>query len=224
MTMMKKQIAALVVAASVIGGVGVGVAADALTDDGPAAAARPDASSPSAPARGPSDESDANVGGESGMPAGDDLTLAPGSVGPVRAGMSKAEALATGYFVADVKAPAEGCPMRPLSWKDEYVNGYDVQTRPDGSITSIGIRGQGIETADGLQVGSALETVQATYPDAKLVEAGYDQSGILVHDTATGGWIGFLFDHPVAEAVGSDRVSFIEITQGAKPSLMRDGC
>jgi hypothetical protein len=213
MTMMNKQIAALVLAASVAGGIGAGVLANALATDDPAAAAPT-----------PSSASPSNVGGESGMPAPDVLDLAPGRVGPVKAGMSKAEALATGYFVADVKAPAEGCPMMPLRWKDEYVNGYDVQTQQDGSIASLGIRGQGIATADGLEVGSALETVQATYPDAKLVEAGYDQSAILVQDTATGGWIGFLFDHPVAEAVGSDRVSFIEITQGAKPSLMRDGC
>jgi hypothetical protein len=223
MTMMKKQIAALVVAASVVGGVGAGVAADALTDGRPAAAARPTPSS-SAAASDPTEGFDPNVGGESGMPAGDKLTLAPGAVGPVRAGMSKAEALKTGYFVAEVKAPAEGCPMLPLAWTDEYVHGYDVLTRPDGSIASLGVRGPGVSTADGLEVGSTLEEVQATYPDAKLVAAGYDQSGILVQDAATRGWIGFLFDHPVAEAIGSDRVSFIEITRGTKPSLMRDGC
>lgn len=198
--MMKKQIAGLVLAVSVVGGVGAGALASTLTDENPAP------SSPSAPA------------------APDKLTIAPGAVGPVTVGMSKQEALATGFFVADVKSPADGCPARPLSWKDEYVNAFDIQTLGNGEIASIGIHGAGIVTKDGVGVGSTYAEVAKTYPDETLVEAGYGQSGIRVFDRDDGGWMGFLFE-PAPDAIkGSDKVTFAEVTKGSEPSLMRDGC
>ena len=211
--MMKKQIAALVLAGSVAGGIGAGVLANAVASHEPAAAA------PTASSASPS-----NVGGESGMPAPDTLDLAPGRVGPVKAGMSKTQALATGYFVADLPAPVEGCPVIPLAWKDEYVNTYDVQTLGNGEISSIGVRGRGVTTAEGVGVGSTYDEVKAAYPDDSLLDAGYDQSGVRVFDRQDGGWIGFLFDAKPGAIEGSDPVTFVEVTKGAEPSLMRDGC
>jgi hypothetical protein len=222
MTMMKKHIAAAVLAVSVVGGVGTGVLADAMTTESSATAdpQRTTSPTPTPSASLPPEQQ----GGEVGVPPGDVLELAPGAVGPVRVGMSKSEALATGYFVADVPSPAEGCPDRELSWKDEYVNTYDVQTLGNGEITSIGVRGEGIVTADGIGPGSTLDEVRAQYPDEELVEAGYGQSGIRFFDPQDGGWIGFLFEEPVDSVQGSDEVFFVEVTQGAEPSLMRDGC
>ena len=211
--MMNKQIAALVLAGSIVGGIGAGVLVNAGTRDEPAAAS---------PA--PSRTTSSSAGGESGMAAPDELELAPGPVGPVRAGMSKAQALATGYFVADQPAPVEGCPVIPLAWKDEYVNTYDVYTLGNGEISSIGVRGRGVTTADGIGVGSSYEQVQAAYPDDTLLEAGYGQSGIKVFDRQDGGWIGFLFDAKPGAITASDPVTFVEVTKGAEPSLMRDGC
>ena len=216
--MMKKQIAALVLAGSVAGGIGAGVLANAATSDGPASAS----SAPSSPA--PSTTTPSSEGGESGMAAPDVLELAPGRVGPVRAGMSKAQALATGYFVADRPAPVEGCPVVPLAWKDEYVNTYDVYTLGNGEITSIGIRGDGVVTAEGVGVGSTYDEVKAQYPDETLVEAGYVQSGLRGYDLQNGGWIGFLFDETVDQIQGSSKVTFVEVTKGAEPDLMREGC
>jgi hypothetical protein len=191
--MMKKQIAAVVLAVSVAGGVGVGVLANALATESPAAA------SPK-------------------------LVLAPGAVGPVKVGMSKADALKTGYFVADLKAPVEGCPAPPLGWKDEYTDTYDVQTLGNGEITSIGVRGEGVKTADGIGVGSTLDEVRAQYPDEEVAEAGYGQTGLRYFDRQDGGWIGFLFNAAPDDVTGADPVTFVEITKGAEPSLMRDGC
>jgi hypothetical protein len=211
--MMKKQIAALVLAGSVAGGIGAGVLANAATTHEPAVAA-PTRSSATPP----------NVGGESGMPAPDVLDIAPGRVGPVKAGMSKAQALATGYFVADKPAPVEGCPVTPLAWKDEYVYTYDVQTLGNGEISSIGVRGRGVTTAQGIGVGSTYDEVEAAYPGESLLDAGYGQSGVRVFDRQDGGWIGFLFDAKPSAVKGTDPVTFVEVTKGSEPSLMRDGC
>lgn len=228
--MMKKQLAAAVLAVAVIGGVGTGVVANAMTSDDPATsgsdrptASEPTSSEPTAEEPTPSLDPD-QQGGEAGMPAGDELTIAPGAVGPVKAGMSKDEALATGYFVADAKSPVDGCPDPQLAWKDEYVNTFDVYTLGNGEITSIGIRGDGVVTADGIGVGSTYDEVKAQYPDETLVEAGYVQSGIRVYDLENGGWVGFLFDQTVDTIKGSSKVTFAEVTKGAEPDLMRDGC
>lgn len=216
--MMKKQVAGLVLAVSIVGGVGTGVVANALASDSPAATDK------AASTQTPEESSDPDGGGESGMDAPDELIITPGAVGPVKAGMSKADALATGYFVADVAAPVDGCPARPLSWKDEYVNTYDVQTLGNGEIASIGVFGDGVLTDQGVGVGSTYDEVSAAYPDETLVEAGYVQSGIRVFDRQDGGWVGFLFDTTTARIKGSDKVTFVEVTQGGEPSLMRDGC
>jgi hypothetical protein len=204
MTMMKKQLAAAILAVSVAAGVGTGVVADALmTNDPPTAV---------------------DQGGETGMTEPDTLTIAPGAVGPVKAGMSKAEAVRTGYFVADVPPAVDGCPVLPLAWKDEYVNTFDVQTLGNGEISSIGIRGRGVVTADGVGVGSTFAQVRETIEDGAPVEAGYGQSGLFDHDGQTGRWIGYLFDPAVDDLKDTDRVTFVEVTKGSQPDLMRDGC
>lgn len=195
--MMNKQIAGLVLAVSVLGGVGAGALANALTSESPT------------PNRA--------VGR-------DELTLGPGVVGPIKAGMSKSEALATGYFVADVAGPAEGCLVLPLAWKDAYAETFDVHTLDNGEIVSIGVRGDSVTTDDGIGVGSTYDEVAALYPDESLVEAGYGQSGIRSFDRENGGWIGFLFDAPPSDIKRNAPVTFVEVTKGVEPSLMRDGC
>jgi len=201
--MMKKKIAGIVLAVSVAGGVGTGVVANALTTE--------------SPGPGPAPSTQAIV-------APGDLVLAPGAVGPITVGMSKADAVGTGYFVADVASPADGCPARPLSWRDEYLDAYDVHTLGNGEIVSIGVWGTGARTADGVGVGSRYRQVRDAYPGEELVEAGYGQSGVRYFDGEDGGWIGFLFDEPVDEVDAASRVTFVEVTKGTEPSLMRDGC
>lgn len=210
--MMNKQIAGLVLAVSVVGGVGAGALADELTTD----ATSPTASAtPTAPTSGtPSGSQNPNG----------DLTITPGAVGPVKAGMSQQEALATGYFIANAPGPVEGCPDLPLEWKKPYTQTFDVRTLGNGEITSIGIRGDGVTTAGGIGVGSTFDEVRAQYPDDALVEAGYGQSGVRIFDPQDGGWIGLLFNETVADIAGDSTVSFVEVTKGAEPDLMRDGC
>ena len=153
---------------------------------------------------------------------GSDIVLAPGSAGPVTVGMTKHRALDTGLFHNDVPAIVDGCPSLPLVWKAPFDAALDVQTLPDGEVASIGVRAEGPATAEGLGVGSTYAAVQARYAGAKAVPAGYGQSGVLVQDGDA--WIGFLFDTTADLVTPDTEVTFVEVTEGEAPSLMRDGC
>jgi hypothetical protein len=150
-----------------------------------------------------------------------DLVVTPGKVGDVKAGMTKEEALATGFFDADVKG-VEGCTFA-LQWKKQF-EGVDVLTREDGSIGSLGVTKGGPQTAEGVGVGSTLADVKAAYLDLSAVkEAGFDQAGVF--HTVGDDHIGFLFGEATpATITDSSKVSFMEVTSGKLPELMRSGC
>jgi hypothetical protein len=208
---MKKQIAAVVLAVSVAGGVGSGVLANALTTKEPAAATAPE----------PTTTAPTSVATPETVDA---LELAPGSVGLVKVGMSKKDALATGMFDGDVASATDGCPVLPLMWKKAYTKALDVLTLGNGEITSIGVRGKQPRTAAGLGVGSTYAQVRAQVDEPTPIDAGYGQSGLFEYDGDNGGWIGYLFNPPADQLKDTDTVSFVEVTKGEQPSLMRDGC
>lgn len=200
---MNKQVAVIVVAVSLVAGIGTGVLAYAATND---------------------KEAGAPAVRTARTPGADQvLVLEPGSVGPVRVGFSQEQAMATGLFDADVPA-VDGCPTVPLRWRGEHADDLDVLTHGNGEITSIGVRGPGITTVGGLGVGSTYREVQVAYPDEELVDAGYGQSGLRVSDRENGGWIGFLFGPAPEKIKDVSPVTFIEVTKGGEPALMRDGC
>lgn len=156
-------------------------------------------------------------------PAPAKLVVVPGAVGPAHAGMSKAEALETGLFNADVPPPVEGCPPYPLHWKKKY-KGLDVLTRDDGSISSIGITKGGPKTSKGIGYGSTLDDLTKAYPNlSPVVDAGFNQAG--AYEFTDTEFIGFLFgDATVSDIKGSSKITFIEVTVGDKPDLIRSGC
>ena len=149
-----------------------------------------------------------------------------GTLGPASVGMSKSEALATGVFVDQTKAaaPVEGCPLPPLAWKKRFKN-VDVLTHyKTGAIVSLGVSGPGPQTAKGIAVGSTLDEVKHAYGSSLIgpSPAGYGQSGAWAKQGNA--WIGFLFNDPPGKLGNLSQVLFIEVTKGAKPELMRDGC
>lgn len=157
------------------------------------------------------------------LPSIEELVVAPGRIGPVRAGMTRTEAVDTGLFDEDVSVGGEECGRSaPLGWKPNYASSLDVLTTDDGTIVSLGVRGEQPKTADGLGVGSTLRDVSGTYETAEMTEAGFGQTGVFV--TEGDDWLGFLFDEDV-DAIGpKSKVTMIEVTTGTRPDLMRDGC
>jgi hypothetical protein len=152
-----------------------------------------------------------------------DLVVEPGAIGPAHPGMSKNEAMKTGMFDADVPPPVEGCDPFPLQWKKEYT-GVDVLTRDDGSIASLGVREGGPKTSKGVGYGSTLAEVRKAYPNlSPIVDAAFGQAGAF--EVQGDKFIGFLFGEDTVSSVKtSSKVSFMEVTVGDKPEMMRSGC
>jgi hypothetical protein len=149
------------------------------------------------------------------------MRIIAGAVGAVSVGMSKQAAYATGYFDADV--PKTACDgVDDLVWKLPYRNALDVYTADNGTIVSIGVRAAGPRTRSGLGIGSTFEAVQDVLGGVEPVEAGYGQTGLYVQEG--NGWIGFLFDAAPAAVTDASPVTFIEVTRGVRPGLIRDGC
>lgn len=233
--MMQKKVAVGVLAAAVVLGVATGAVAVAMDRDDETPSARPSVTPTSASPTPTEEEPEpaatvpaAQGGGESKTPetpqlvGPSQLLVTPGAVGPVTVGMSKQEALDTGYLVAPDPSSGDGCPAPPLAWKDDYASVLDVQASGNGDILSIGVRAQGPRTRSGYGVGTTWGELKAVGEEP--VEAGYGQTGVRVYDAANAGWIGFLFDTTVDQLADGDTVSFMEVTKGAQPDLMRDGC
>ncbi|GAA3535104.1 hypothetical protein GCM10022234_34870 [Aeromicrobium panaciterrae] len=155
------------------------------------------------------------------MPDPADLVVRPGRIGGVAVGISQAAAVDTGMFDADVDG-VEGCTFQ-LQWKKQYV-GLDVLTDEDGNITSLGVTEGGPKTSADVGVGSTLAEIQAAYPDAtNPAELGFGQAGVI--QTLGDDHIGFLFgDTTVASVKPVSKVTFMEVTSGDSPQLMRSGC
>ncbi len=150
-----------------------------------------------------------------------EFVVRPGSIGGVSVGITKEQAVATGLFDADVEGAA-GCTFE-LRWKKEY-DGVDVLTDEDGNITSLGVRKGGPKTSAGVGIGSTLAEIQAAYPDAsEPAELGFGQAGVI--HTLGDDHIGFLFGDTTVNSVKPvSEVTFMEVTSGDEPELMRSGC
>ncbi len=207
---MKRTFVALVAALLVLGGCG--------SDDPP---------TPEETTASPSQEPSATAEPTeepAGPPAPADLVVEPGRVGPALVGMSKDDAAKTGMFDVDLPPPVEGCPPYPLQWKKQY-KGLDVLTRDDESISSIGISEGGPKTKKGIGYGSTLDDLTQAYPNlSPVVDAGFSQAGAYEYND-NDEFIGFLFGDATATTIkGSSKITFIEVTTGTKPDLIRSGC
>lgn len=233
---MQKKIAVAVLVGAVVLGAATGAVAVAMDRDDSTPSARPSAT-PTSASPTPDEESSPAAttpvaqtggGGETKAPEAPSLVPAsqllvtPGAVGPVTVGMTKQQALDTGYLVAPDPDSGDGCPAPPLAWKDGYAGVLDVQASGNGDVLSIGVRQQGPRTRSGYGIGTTWGELKAVGEDP--VEAGYGQTGVRVYDAANAGWIGFLFDTTVDQLDDADTVTFMEVTKGGQPDLMRDGC
>ena len=157
-------------------------------------------------------------------PTAGQLVVAPGKISAAEVGMTQAQAAATGLFDSDVKLGNDGCQVvTPLRWKKSYGNAVDVATDESKTIRSMGILAAGPKTAEGIGIGSTLAEVRSAYAGLTPVgDAGYSQSGAYVSSGTR--WLGFLFNQEPKAVTDSSKVTFMEVTDGKKPGLMRDGC
>lgn len=223
---MKQQIAAVIMAASMAGGVGTGVLAHQLRSDDPketpSATPTTTATKPAPDKTDPAPVKTTPAPLPAALQPVSSLKIFAGMVGPVRVGMTKTQAFATGYLNKDIARTA--CDtIDQLAWKDAYKETLDIYTLGDGQVSSIGVRAPGPSTRSGLQVGSTFKAVKDVLgPERLPAEMGYGQTGMLVNEGD--GWIGFLFDAAPDAMTDATQVSFIEVTRGNPPALMRDGC
>jgi hypothetical protein len=153
-----------------------------------------------------------------------ELTIGYGRVGPVRAGMTEAEAVKTGLLRSNAPSPVDGCPAPPLEWRKPFKNDVDVITY-QGRIVTLGVSGAGPKTSQGIGIGSNLSDLEKAFPRLQgPAAAGYGQSGAWARSGDR--WIGFLFGETAdGDVKPADEITFIELTRGdRKPDLMRDGC
>ena len=223
---MKQQIAAGILAVSMVGGVGTGLVANAMRGDddpkdsptaSPTVTATTSATTPAPTAKTETPPAKPVL-----QPASA-LKILPGQVGPVKVGMTKAQAYATGYFDKDVASTTCDNYVSRLLWKPAYKDNFDVFTLDDGEVSAIGIFKPGPTTRSGLQIGSTYKAVKAVLgADSTPVEAGYSQTALMVNQGDS--WIGFLFNGQPDTISDSAKVVFMEVTRGRLPDLMRDGC
>lgn len=262
---MKSRLAVVLVALSIIAGVGVGFLVQRLNDGG--AVAEPPSTQPSTqpsvtpsatppgdvtpaptPSSSPSDGapgikkyaqpgaptveenrnermgaswSPADVVGPDGKPLAIG-PIVPGGFAPVMVGELATDVEKRGYLVRDT--PHQVCEGDYWLWPGQLSQGMDALPDTKGRIATMSTTRDGLETADGIAVGNSLQALQSTYGDrvSKPRRAGYDQAGVFLRDGTR--WIGFLFQESLSKLTPSSRVFFIEVTEGERPSLMRDGC
>ncbi|MCW2830591.1 MAG: hypothetical protein JWP31_1283 [Aeromicrobium sp.] len=212
---MKRMLATALVPLLLLAGCGSGDGSDddASTVEQGVPSGTPDEPTPSASTEAPTE-----------TPA---LVVTPGAIGAAAVGMTKAEAGAPGLFDVDVDTGDDGClAVAPLRWKSEQGGALDVLTDEEGTIRSMGVTQGGPQTEKGIGVGSTYADVTEAYGDAVTppTELGFGQAGVLLEDGDD--WIGFLFDATVEDVLADPgiEVTFIEVTSGVQPDLIRDGC
>jgi hypothetical protein len=166
--------------------------------------------------------SPADLKGRDGKP----LTLGyavPGAFGPIAAGTNVQQAVDAGYMERDPRRE-QACEGTFWKWKGQWSEGLDVLVSANKQISSLGMSKDGLETPEGISIGNSYAAVDKTYGERLEgpVRMDYGQAGVFLRDGDK--WIGFGFDNEPGKLADDSHVAFIEVTQGARPGLLRDGC
>lgn len=148
--------------------------------------------------------------------------IVPAAVEPVRVGDPVEKYVRAGLVVEDL-ARESSCEGKHYRWAGQWAEGMDLLVDPQGRVSSIGVTREGPETPEGIAIGNSFRALMATYDsEVQFRESDYGQAGAFVR--GNGGWIGFGFDVPRAKLTGDSRITFIEVSKGRKPGMIRDGC
>jgi hypothetical protein len=159
--------------------------------------------------------------------------VSPGQVGKAKVGMTVKQAMRTGQFVRDVTYVVPGACTKTIELEPKGVwrSRYDVVVSR-GRIKEMGISAKRPRSRNGSGVGTTLATLRNRYGPRLTPprEAGYGQWAVFVHSRHTGAdrrWIGFLLGNAYTykrDARPRDVVTFMAVTKGKRPKLVRDGC
>lgn len=147
----------------------------------------------------------------------------PGAFEPVQVGAQVQAAIDAGFMERDPKRE-QSCEGTFWKWKGQLSEGLDVIVGADQRITALGMSKPGLETVEGISIGNSYAAVDKTYGDRLEgpVRMDYGQAGVFLRDGDK--WIGFGFDNEAGQLADDSHVAFIEVTRGARPGLLRDGC
>lgn len=150
--------------------------------------------------------------------------LSPGAFGLVRVGDNVNKYVAAGYLVADLERESI-CDGNYWKWAGQLSDGLDVVASNKGVIGSLGMKRDGLETAEGISVGNSLRALRDTY-GKELTEPRaneYGLAGVFLQGNGDG-WLGFGFEVSPDQLKPTSRVTFIEASKGSPPGMLRDGC
>lgn len=226
---MRQQLAAVIVALSMAGGVGTAVAAHAMTSDDPRD--KPTTAPTTTKTTTPAPKKSATT------PPPARRTIAPpvqpvlkpystfvisaDAIGPITLGMTKAQALQTGYLDHDIREGA--CGIALLDWKPAYRPALDIGTLDDGQVVSLGVAQPGPHTASGLQIGSTYATVKAALGEG-VSPVATEQGQTSLDQKQGNNWIGFRFNASPDAVTDDTPVSYIGIRIGSMSTLGEGGC
>jgi hypothetical protein len=147
----------------------------------------------------------------------------PGAFEPIEVGTSVQAAVNAGYMERDPKRE-QACEGTFWKWKGQLAEGLDVIVGADQRITALGMSKPGLETAEGISIGNSYAAVDRTYGDRLEgpVRMDYGQAGVFLRQGDN--WIGIGFDNEAGQLADDSHVAFIEVSQGTRPGLLRDGC
>lgn len=187
----------------------------------PTAAANPVVTRNRNERRGPS-WSPADLVGRDGKPVQLGQAV-PGAFEPVAVGADIQTAVRAGLMERDPQRE-KACEGTFWKWKGQLAQGLDVIVDPNRRIVALGMSRAGLETAEGISIGNSFGALVRTYGDRLQgpQRMDYGQAGAFVQDGDK--WIGFGMDNQPGQLTDASRIAFIEVTRGARPGLLRDGC
>lgn len=143
-----------------------------------------------------------------------------GGIEPVTVGKRVSSYIRQGYLVADPDPP---CGGNHWLWNQQFSKGLYVSASQDGIITALGTDKEGLETADGIGVGSSLRALKATYGEFLAPVRTDDQGEGWVSVKEGDGWFAFSLG-PAQQVTDASRVRFIEVGKGDVLHHFSDAC
>lgn len=156
------------------------------------------------------------------------LSVAPGRIGPARAGMTKSEAMATGAFRSNVTYTVPGVCSKvyPLLPRDPYRWTYLPFLRKGVIDEVTAVRLRQVRLPRSLPWNATARQVRRAYDgNVTAGTAGYSNNTLFARDGRR--WIAFVFRSYSynSRLEPTDKVSFVSVARGHKPQgLTDDGC